>query len=97
VFLDVDGEVCAVYFTWRNGSCWCSEVLEHIESGTANYRVVKIWKGAVANITSNFDYDVAPIWQEESEEQRERRKQIEQLEETIKKAQQQIEQMKLEK
>lgn len=94
VFLDVDGEVCAVYFESREWACFHSFVLDNIKEGVTHYRVVKIWEGVVANITQDFNYTAAPLWQEESEEQRKRRKQIEQLKETIKKAQQQIEQLK---
>lgn len=94
VFLDVDGMIAGVYFEEQEGSCWQSNPLGNIKEGVAPYRPVKIWKGSPANITPDFDYNKMPIWQEESEEQRERRKQIEQLEETIKKAQQQIAELK---
>jgi len=92
VFLDFEGEVCAVYFEANVWSTYHSNVLYNILEGDTHYRAVKIWEKerGGADITSNFNYDATPIWQEESEEQRERRKQIEQLEETIKKAQQQI-------
>jgi hypothetical protein len=94
VFLDVGGEVAGVYFEEQDWACWQSNPLGNIKEGVAPYRAVKIWKGSPANITPTFNYDAAPIWQEESKEQRERRKQIEQLEETIKKAQQQITHLK---
>ena len=90
VFLDVSGEICAVYFESQDWACFHSFVLGNIKEGVTSYRVTKIWEGVVGNITQDFKYSVTPIWQEENEEQRERRKQIEQLEETIKKAQQQI-------
>lgn len=96
VFLDFEGEVCAVYFEANVRATYHSGVLSNILEGDTHYRAVKIWEKerGGADITTNFNYDVTPIWQEESAQECARRKQIEQLEETIKKAQQQIAELK---
>lgn len=101
VFLESEdyGRVVACCFERADDGCsFASNPL--VDIGTdVSWRIVKIWKQECGgpDITPIFNYAVTPIWQEESEEQHKRRKQIEQLEETIKKAQQQIEQLKEEK
>jgi hypothetical protein len=94
VFLEYKGKVCGFYFEKQEG---CSWQCEPVFGGDENFRITKVWQQSYSSclfLAGEFDYNKMPIWQEENEEQRERRKQIEQLEETIKKAQQQIEQLK---
>lgn len=99
VFLEYGGKVCGFYFEKQDGCSWQGEP---IFGGDENYRIVKVWKHSYNYnksmfLAGEFNYNVTPVWQEENEDKRKRRKQIEQLEETIKKAQQQIEQLKEEK